>query len=219
MGIFKRTADIVKASANKALDNLEDTEAMIDQSIRDKEKALNDAKSAAATVFGNLQQLEKNISEAKTNLKEWEKRIKLSIDKNNDELARKAIEGKNQEEKRLQELERSYETAKIQTNALKNNLNELQHDLDKLIADRDNLVARLKAAEAAEKTNEILANVTSKGNSIDLDRLERKIEAKEAHAAGLAEMKTTSVEDEFEKLSESSAEDELTKYKELYGKK
>lgn len=219
MGIFKRAADMVKASANKALDNLEDTEAMIDQAIRDKEEALNEAKSASATVFGNLKQLEKNIVETKSKIADWEERIKLSIQKGNDELAKKAISGKAEEEKSLQSLEKSYETAKLQTDTLKANLNELQRDLDKLIADRDNLVARLKAAEASEKTNEILANVTSKNNTVDLDRLERKIEAKEARAAGLAEMKTTSLEDEFDKLSETTAEDELAKYKELYGKK
>lgn len=218
MGIFKRAADMVKATANKALDNMEDTEAMINQAIRDKEAALGEAKSSAAVVFGNLKRLEADVSEARARISEWEDRIRLAIEKKHEELTLKAIEGKNQELKKLHELEKAMEMAKIQTNMLKNNLNQLQSELNKLIGDRDNLVARLKTAEAAEKTNEILANITSKNNTINMERLERKIEEKEARAAGLAEMKPTSMEEEFDKLSNNSAEEELKKYKELYGK-
>lgn len=216
MGLFTRISDNIKAGVNKILDANEDTEALIDQAIRDKEVALNEAKIKSATVFGNVKRLEKEMNEAKAEIPEWESKIKLAIEKGNDELASKAIAKKNECESNYANLLKSYQTSDATAKTLKNSLIKLEEDLNDLRGKRDGLVARLKTAEATEQVNAITANVQTKGNSIDLDRLERKIEEKESRADGLAELKVTSLEDEFKELEKSSVANQLSEYKNKY---
>ncbi len=90
---------------------------------------------------------------------------------------------------------------------------ELEKELDKTRSYRDEAVARLNNAEASKQINEVIANVQSKSNSINIDDIERSISRKESYAAGLEELKGESLDDEFAKLEELSLDDELNKYR------
>lgn len=52
MGIFDRIGNSFKAGVNKIMDANEDTEALIDQAIRDKDESLNEARTKSAIVLG-----------------------------------------------------------------------------------------------------------------------------------------------------------------------
>jgi len=218
MGIFDRIGNSLKAGVNKIMDANEDTEALIDQAIRDKDEALNVAKTKSAVVFGNVKRLEREMNSSKEDMNNWESKIKLAIEKSNDELASKAIAKQKECEATSIALSKSYQAAKITADNLKKSLVELDDDLRDLRGKRDGLIARLKTAEATQQVNEITANVRTKGNSIDLDRLERKIEEKECLAEGLGELKAESLEDEFEALEKTSVSDDLAAYKAKYAK-
>lgn len=219
MGIFDRIGNSIKAGANKIMDEHEDTEALIDQSIRDKDEALNTAKSKSAVVFGNVKRLEKEMNSSKEDSANWENKIKLAIERGNDELASKAIAKQKECEAAYVTLSKSYQSAKTTAEGLKKSLISLEEDLNDLRGKRDGLIARLKTAEVAEEVNSITANIKTKGNSIDMSRLERKIEEKECHAEGLEELKVTSLEDEFDALEKTTTNDDLAAYKAKYGKK
>lgn len=216
MGIFRRIADNFRAGVNKAIDEAEDPEALIDQAIRDKETALNSAKSSSADVFGNVHRLEKELVEAKSNITAWEDRIKVCVEKGNDEKANEAIIKLNDVVANVTRLENSYKSAVTMANSLKKSLTGLEEDLTDLRNKRNGLVARYKTAQAAEKVNEITANIQGKGNTISLDRLERKIVEKESRAEGLADLKVTSLEDEIDELNKTSVADQLAAYKNKY---
>ncbi|HEY8804289.1 MAG TPA: PspA/IM30 family protein [Clostridium sp.] len=218
MGIFDRIGNSLKAGVNKIMDANEDTEALIDQAIRDKDEALNVAKTKSAVVFGNVKRLEREMNSSIEDMSNWESKIKLAIEKGNDELASKAIVKQKECEANNVSLSKSYQAAKITADNLKKSLVELDDDLKDLRGKRDGLIARLKTAEAAQQVNEITANIKTKGNSIDLDRLERKIEEKECLAEGLGELKVESLEDEFEDLEKTSVSDDLAAYKAKYAK-
>ena len=219
MGIFDRIGNSFKAGVNKIMDANEDTEALIDQAIRDKDAALNSAKTKSAVVFGNVKRVEREMNSAKEDMSNWESKIKMAIEKGNDELAGKAIAKQKECEATYVGLTKSFEAAKITADKLKKSLVELDDDLKDLRGKRDGLIARLKTAEAAEQVNAITANVKTKGNSIDLDRLERKIQEKECLAEGLGELKVETLEDEFEALEKTSVSDDLAAYKAKYAKK
>ena len=218
MGIFDRLGNSLKAGVNKIMDANEDTAALIDQAIRDKDASLNEAKTKSAVVFGNVKRLEREMNSAKADMTNWESKIKLAIEKGNDELASKAIAKQKECEATSVSLTKSYNSAKITADSLKKSLVDLEDDLKDLRGKRDGLIARLKTAEAAEQVNAITANIKTKGNSIDLDRLERKIEEKECLAEGLGELKVESLEDEFEALEKTSVSDDLAAYKAKYAK-
>lgn len=213
MSIFNRISNIVKAKANSALDEMENPIELLDQKIRDMEESLNKAKISSAQIFGNLKAIEKEMNEAKEASNDYDSKVRLAMSKGNEELAKKALKLKLDSDKKYESLKTSYESLEKKADTLKQNLSSLQEELDKTRSYRDEAVARLNTANASKQINEIMANVQSKDNSINLDDIERKIAKKESYAEGLESLKTPSLEDEFKALEESSLEEELNKYR------
>ncbi|ENZ02388.1 hypothetical protein HMPREF1092_01623 [Clostridium thermobutyricum] len=213
MSIFNRISNMVKAKANSALDEMENPIELLDQKIRDMEESLNKAKISSAQIFGNLKAIEKEMNEAKEASNDYDSKVRLAMSKGNEELAKKALKLKLDSDKKYESLKTSYESLEKKADTLKQNLSSLQEELDKTRSYRDEAVARLNTANASKQINEIMANVKSKDNSINLDDIERKIAKKESYAEGLESLKTPSLEDEFKALEESSLEEELNKYR------
>ncbi|MDU4911177.1 PspA/IM30 family protein [Clostridium baratii] len=213
MGVFNRISNMFKAKANSALDDLENPIELLDQKIRDMEESLNKAKISSAQIFGNLKNTEKAMEKSKELSKDYDEKVRLAMSKNNEELAKKALKLKLDEDKKYETLKKSYEEQSVKAKALKDNLIKLQEEIDKTRSYRDEASARLNNANASKQINEIMANVQTKKNSINLDDIERKISKEESYAEGLSDLKTPSLDDEFEALNETSLDDELEKYR------
>lgn len=213
MGVFNRISNMFKAKANSALDDLENPIELLDQKIRDMEESLNKAKISSAQIFGNLKNTEKAMEKSKELSKDYDEKVRLAMSKNNEELAKKALRLKLDEDKKYESLKKSYEEQSVKAKALKDNLIKLQEEIDKTRSYRDEASARLNNANASKQINEIMANVQTKKNSINLDDIERKISKEESYAEGLSDLKTPSLDDEFEALNETSLDEELEKYK------
>lgn len=213
MGVFNRISNMFKAKANSALDNMENPIELLDQKIRDMEESLNKAKISSAQIFGNLKNTEKAMEKSKELSKDYDEKVRLAMSKNNEELAKKALKLKLDEDKKYETLKKSYEEQSVKAKALKDNLIKLQEEIDKTRSYRDEASARLNNANASKQINEIMANVQTKKNSINLDDIERKISKEESYAEGLSDLKTPSLDDEFEALNETSLDDELEKYR------
>ena len=213
MGIFNRISNMIKAKTNSTLDEMENPIELLDQKIRDMEKAFNEAKRSSAQIFGNLKDTEKKMNQAKEDSAQYDEKVRLAMSKDNEELAKKALKLKLDSDKKFTSLKESYEGQKAKAEVLKSKLVELEKELDKTRSYRDEAVARLNNAEASKQINEVIANVKSKSNSINVDDIEKSISRKESYAAGLEELKGESLDDEFAKLEELSLDDELNKYK------
>lgn len=214
MGIIKRISNIFKAKVNSALDEVENPIELLDQKLRDMEKSLNDAKLSSAQILGNVHEIEKKLEKAKLESKDFDEKVKLAVKAGNDDLAKRALERKLEADKRIQSLEASYSDASKKATAIKTKLRDLEDEIQKTRNYRDEATARYNNAEASKKVNEVLANVETGSNKINLDDIERKIERKEALAEGLGDLQTdNSLDKEFEKLNEVNLDDELAKYK------
>lgn len=214
MGIFTRVSNMMKSKVNATLDDMENPIELLDQKVRDMEKALSEAKMNSASVIGNVKQIEKQIETAKSESLDWEEKVKLAMSKGNEDLAKKALAKKLDCDKKVQSLTSSYTSAKAQADALKKTLSSLEEELNKTRSYRDEAAARYSTAQASGKVNEIMADIKTKNNSISMDSIERKIQKTESRAAGLGELVSTdSLESEFEDLNEINLEDELNKYR------
>ncbi|MFT8887346.1 MAG: PspA/IM30 family protein [Ethanoligenens sp.] len=217
MGIFGRFAKMTEAKINEALDNVENPIEMCNQHLRDMEEKFRQAQLSSAQVIGNAHRVEDDLNAAKQESAEWDEKIRLAVSKGNDDLAKRAIARKHEIDTRVQTLSASYETAHAQAEKLKETLTELRDEIDTTRRKRDELEARYKTAEASQKVNEIVANVSTKKNDINMDDIERKIARKEAMAEGLgelADMKKDNLDDAFKKLEgDIDLDAELAKYK------
>jgi phage shock protein A len=214
MGVFNRISNIFRAKVNNAIDDMENPIELLDQKIRDMEESLNNAKLSSAQILGNVHEIEKKMENAEKESKDYDSKVRLAMSKGNEELAKKALEKKLEADKNFASLKASYEDARAKAEAIKAKLRDLEEEIEETRRYRDEASARFNNAEASGKVNEILANVDTKNNRINMDDIERKIQKKEAYAEGLGELRTdNSLEDEFKKLEEVDLEEELKKYK------
>lgn len=214
MGVFNRLSNMFRAKVNDALDEVENPIELLDQKIRDMEESLNQAKLSSAQILGNVHEIEKKMADAKKESEEYDEKVKLAVTKNNDELAKKALERKIAADKNYDALKLSFDEASKKAEAIKNKLVELEEEIQKTRTYRDEAAARYNNAKASEKVNEILANVDAGSNKINIDDIERKIQKKEAFAEGLEDLRVdNSLDKEFEKLEQVDLDEELKKYK------
>lgn len=213
MGIMKRISNMFRSKVNDSLDNLENPIQLLDQKIRDMEESLNKAKISSAQILGNVHEIEKKMENAERESKDFDEKVRLAMSKGNEELAKKALEKKLEADKMYESLKKSYEEASTKAKAIKEKLRELEKEIEKTRSYRDEAAARYNNAEASKRVNEIIANVETNTNRINIDDIERKIQRKEAMAEGLADLKLDTIEDEFKKLDEVDLDEELKKYR------
>lgn len=151
---------------------------------------------------------------AKKESEDYDQKVKLALSKGNEDLAKRALAKKVETDKKVSSLQASYDNSKTQAEALKANLRALEEEITKTRNYRDEAAARFANAEASQKVNEVLANVQTKSNSIQIDSIERKIQRKESLAQGLGELRDLdNFDSEFEKLDDVDLDLELAKYK------
>ncbi|MEY7999398.1 PspA/IM30 family protein [Clostridium sp. Mt-5] len=214
MGVLKRISNIFRAKVNDTLDELEHPIELLDQKLRDMEDSLNKAKLSSAQILGNVHEIEKKMEESKRISTEFDDKVKLALNKGNEELAKKALARKLEADNNYKSLEISYKDAYEKAESVKTKLKELEEEIRKTRVYRDEAAARFNNAEASKKINEIMSNVDTGNNKINMDDIERKIQKKEALAEGLGDLKEEdTLEKEFEKLDEVDIDEELKKYK------
>ena len=214
MGVFTRMSNMIKGKVNATLDDLENPIELLDQKIRDMEEQLSKAKTNSAEVIGNVKLIEKNMNEVKKLSDDLDGKVKLALSKGNEEIAQEALRRKVQADKKYETLKKNHATASAQAEALKKNLAALEAELEKTKSYRDEAAARYSTAKASKKVNEVLSDVQTKSNTIQMDSIERKIAKEEAAAQGLGELRTgDDFDSQFEALNEVDLDAELEKYK------
>ena len=214
MGIFSRMSNMIKAKVNNTLDEMENPVELLDQKLRDMDDQFNKAKLSSAQILGNVHEIQKKLDSAKKESEDYDQKVKLALSKGNEDLAKRALAKKVETDKKISSLQASYDNSKVQADTLKANLRALEEEITKTRSYRDEAAARFANAEASQKVNEVLANVKTKSNSIQIDSIERKIQRKEALAKGLGELRDLDdFDSEFEKLDEVDLDLELAKYK------
>ena len=214
MGVFTRMSNMIKGKVNATLDDLENPIELLDQKIRDMQEQLSKAKMNSAQVIGNVKVIEKNMNEAKSLSEDLDGKVKLALSKGNEALAKEALRRKVEADKKYEALKENHATASAQAEALKKNLAALEDELEKTKSYRDEAAARYSTAQASKKVNEVLSDVQTKSNTIQIDNIERKIAKEEASAQGLGELRNTDdFDSQFASLNEVDLDAELAKYK------
>jgi phage shock protein A len=215
MGIFARVSDIFKANVNDLLDKSEDPEKMIKQMVIEMEEAVGKATMAVGQAIANEKMLQKQVEDKKKGSDEWQKKAIQAVNAGRDDLAKQALEKKNQFTKASGDLEPLLNEAKNTSTNLRSQLDKLRAKLEEVRLRQNTLIARSQAAKAKKQ---IAASVSGIGDDAfaNFDKYEQKIVKQESEAEALAEMagQDTRLEDEFNKLSTGAVvDDELAQLK------
>ena len=221
MAIFERVSDLIRSNINDLIDKAENPEKMVKQIIIDMEDQLSKSTQSLGTAMGSLNQVKKQLADAKAQSENWQEKAKKCLEQGNEDLARQALENKVSQDKMATQYEEMVASMEKQVNEIKNQVDILKQKLEEARSKQAMLVARSQMADAKAQMSKALGNMDSKSAFAKMDKMEKKIEQKESQADAFAEVSGV-VEDEsdpFAKMEkESSIDAELEKLKKEMGK-
>ncbi|WP_281885221.1 PspA/IM30 family protein [Paenibacillus sp. YYML68] len=212
MGIFKRLRDLTMASMNDLLDKAEDPVKMLNQFLRDMESDILEAESAVAKQIAIEKKFKQQYEETHEVVQKREEQALKALEAGNDDLARRALQDKKEQQKRYEELKSQYDTAKANADRLRAQLSEMKEEYGKLKNKKELLVARAEAAKAQKQINQAMSGFGTDNAARGFDRMSEKVLQLEAEAEATSELRSKgkSLDDELNALGKDDGiEDEL----------
>jgi phage shock protein A len=228
--ILGRIGQLVRANVNAMIDAAEDPEKMLDQLVRDFTNNIAEAEEAVAQTIGNLRLTEDDKREAETAAADWGQKAKAASAKadelrsagqaaeadNFDNLARVAIGRQVSLEDQIKTFTTQIAQQTELTDKLKDGLNKMRVKREELVQKRDELVSRAKMASAQRQVQEAVRDVSVMDPSSELNRFEERIRREEAMARGMAEVSSSSIDEQFASLDDADSDAEVeTRLQEL----
>lgn len=210
MGIFTRFRDIISSNINAMLDKAEDPEKLIRLMIREMEDTLVEIKTACAGVMASSKKVKRQLDGLGSREKYWEEKATLAVKKARDDLAREALVEKRKFNRRIETLENDLAEHDLLIAQYQDDIRQLEEKLKSARDKQRMLVQRHIHAQRKKQAQEELRRIDSSETVLKFDELENRIERMEAEADLVNYGKTTSLEEELERLSvDEEIEDEL----------
>ncbi|HOJ99153.1 MAG TPA: PspA/IM30 family protein [Termitinemataceae bacterium] len=214
MGIFSRLKTLIASNVNDMINKAENPEKMLNQLIIDMNEQLIEAKKGVALAIADEKKLEREMLNQQAQAQEWEKKAMLAVRAGQDDLAKEALLRKQEHENNYVEYKKQWEAQKAAVEKLKESLKELQTKIEEAQRKKNLLIARAKRAEAQQKIQKTISNVTGNTSAFEaFDRMAQKVDQLEAEADAAKELedlsKNASLEKRFAELEKSSASADL----------
>ena len=204
MAVLERVATLVRANLNDLIDRAEDPEKMIKQVILDMENQLLQVKTQVAISMADYHLLQKKQAEQSDKAAEWMKKAELAVDKQQDDLARAALERFQSFSKLGESYTMQVEDQKQQVDTLRRALDQLEGKLAEARAKSDLLVAQHRRARALERASDAQLAIGGAGPTAGFDRMERKVQRGEA----VSQAKASLVADDVDRRFDAMAKDD-----------
>jgi phage shock protein A len=218
---FKRMKTVVGSELNAMLDKAEDPIKMLDQFMREMEEDITDAEGAVAKQIANEKILKRKANDAKAMVEKRQQQAEKAVEAGEDDLARRALEEKVENEKQAALLDESWTRAKSDADEIKDKLEQMKKEYNQMKLKKDALKARAETAKTRAKMNRTMSNIGGDESRKGFERMEEKVLQFEAEAETTEDLTQTSrtLDDEFEKLEGSNVDKELAALKEKMNKK
>lgn len=225
MGIFSRLNRVIKSNLNALIDQAEDPEKMIAQTVADMKSALSRARKDLVEAMGSAKRLQNKQQDLEQEAAEWERKAILALEQDDEDLAREALRRK---VRSLEEARNARTRAAEQAttaDAMKSQLERIEQKLDDLKAREKTLAAQVRQAReqtagAGDRAGEKLGG----GAFSDLERMADQIDQLDAEIEAhhlLEDPKRQELDERFRELeserTDGGIEDELAALKAKLG--
>ena len=199
--ILQRLANIFKAKAHRAVDRLENPVEMSKLAVAELEKAISDATEAFSIALANHKKWDRELQQAALGSENWKQKAKLAIAQSNEEMAKKALTEKSNEDRKVTEYTAIFQKSENDIKVLKQNLDSLQMKLKEMRSKQSILEAKAKNAEAQGKIAKQLSGIGTSALS-NFQRYEEKINEMADQSEALQEslFSQKQLEREFDQL-------------------
>jgi phage shock protein A len=201
MAVLDRVATLVRANLNDLIDRAEDPEKMIKQVILDMENQLLQVKTQVAISMADHHLLQKKQAEHADKAAEWMRKAELAVDKEQDDLARAALERYQSFTKLAEGYTHQVDDQKQQVDTLRKALEQLDQKLGEARGKSDMLLAKHPRARALDRANDAQLAIVGTGPAAGFDRMERKVQRSEAVSQAKSELVADDVDRRFDALT------------------
>jgi phage shock protein A len=188
MAILDRIAMVIRSNLNALINQAEDPEKMLDQIIIDMRQQLLEAKREVAVAIADEKRLAAQVEAALAQVREWDRRAELAVQRGEDDLAREALRGKAEQQQLAAGYQSQWEAQRTSTTTLKQALRALSEKIDEAARKKNLLVARQKRAEAQKHIHEVMTGLSDTGAFEAFDRMAERVDQIEAQAEATVEL-------------------------------
>lgn len=188
MGVFSRLSDILKSNINDLLDKAEDPEKMVKQIIIDMQKELTIATQNLGKAKASERLAQKKMEDAIKVSESWEAKAKAALSQGNQEMAKQALAKKVKADDDVAAYTEMYQSISTQTEAIEDQVEVLKSKLDEAKSRQAMLIARSQMADTRKALAKSQGGFDGASALEKFDRMEEKIQRKEAEADAFAEI-------------------------------
>ena len=207
MGIFSRMGDIINSNLNAMIDKAENPEKIARLIIQEMEDTLVEVRTDAARNIAERKELARKADSYKERAKEWAAKAELALTKDREDLARGALQAKQQAENMsnvvLSEID-VLDEAVVKADL---DLAKLQSKLDEARAKHKALSMRGAVAKNQIKMRSAMTDDKVGDALARYERMERKVDELEAHVEAFDLGAGESLESQFAQLEANDAID------------
>ncbi|ACK70054.1 phage shock protein A, PspA [Gloeothece citriformis PCC 7424] len=182
MGWLEHLGRAVRANINSLIQEAEDPEKILEEMILNLEQELIRMRQGLAEAIATLKRTERESQKHYSLAQTWHDRAQLALTQNNETLARQALFKWQNYQHQAETVQNQLEPHRQIINKLKKELLELEKKYTEAKAKKSLYLARLRAAMASKKMNEILGNFNNGSASTVFERIETKILELESHS-------------------------------------
>ncbi len=190
MGLFKRAHDIVEAKANRAIDNAERPDEMLDLSYEKMLEQITKVRRALVEIAASRKRIELQGEQLQHSADHLQDQAKAALAAGREDLAREALTRKSAAQTQVDQMEPQHQQLVEEEARLSHTLQTLQARVNQFRTQKETMKAQYTAAKAVTSVNEGVAGIsqTFGDSGAALNRAQDKIAAMQARSGALDEL-------------------------------
>ena len=200
MSLLERVSTLLRANLNDLVEKAEDPERMLKQIVLDMENQLMQVKTQVAIAIADQHLLEKKRAEHEQQAGDWRRKAELAVQKNQDDLARAALERALSHDQLVAGFTSQAEDQKHEADGLRQALHKLEQKLSETRAHSEMLIAEHRRAKVVGRATQARQLVGTEQEHA-MGRMRSKVHVRAAENAAASEiLSPETLEDKFKTL-------------------
>jgi phage shock protein A len=209
MALLDRVSTLIRANLNDLIDRAENPEKLIKQVLLDMENQLLQLKTQVAVSIADQHMLEKKQKENETAAADWVRKAERAVDKQQDDLARVALERHRSYEQLSQNYKEQVDDQAAQVETLKSALRKLEQKLAEAKSKKEMLIARHRRSLVTARANRAEQSIGDRSKVATFERLKERVMHSEAATQAESELLADDVGDRLAKLERDDEIDRM----------
>jgi phage shock protein A len=190
VGLFQRAHDIVEAKANRALDQAENPNEMLDLSYEKMLEQLTQVRRALVDIAASRKRIELQETQLQHSVDHLQDQAQAAVTQGRDDLAKEALARKAAAQQQIDQMEPQHQQLTEQEERLEQTLQQLQQRVNSFRTQKETLKAEYTASKASASVNESVAGISKSisDSGAALQRAQDKIATMQSRAQATDEL-------------------------------